>query len=1033
MKTADRWFLDQADRTPDAVAAVASEERLTYRELDQASGRLAGRLLAHGIGPGARVGLAVKPGQARGIAILAVLRSGAAYVPMDPAYPQARLEFMATDAQISLVLVSPESRGLFERKAPTWDVEEVLASGLGAYKAGSAAEPSLPAYLIYTSGSTGLPKGVVLPHRALANLVAWQLGEPGFDRPLRTLQFTPVSFDVHFQELFATWGVGGQLIYVDDQIRRDTARLLAFLDNKGIERIFLPFVALQQMADVAITYGPLPRNLKEVVTAGEQLRVNDVLRTFFKQLPGCRLHNHYGPSETHVITAHTLTGPPAEWPVLPPIGRPIANVSIRLTGEDGNDVAEGESGELVVSGVCLADGYWRRPEMSAARFRAASRSGGQRTYHTGDLARKNDSGEFEYLGRADDQVKIRGQRVEPGEVEARILEHPGVQRCAVVASETPHGGRRLTAYLVLDSARPGMGESSRKVMREKLSQWRSVWEGTYARDAGFRDRTLDLSGWVDSYHAQPIPPSEMEEWAHGTALQVLELGPKRVLEVGCGTGLMLFRIAPRCDAYHATDFSPGAIQLLRQRLPELDLCPDLRLEVASADDLRTFTGERYDLVLMNSVTQHFPSLAYLRRALQCAAELVGEGHILVGDVTNACLREAFFTSVEGARAKPDDLLSVLRGRLERRLGEEEELVIDPEFFQRLGEWLPQVASVDVRLKPGRYRNELSRFRYDVLIRLGKERQEPLEVVERTWDPSFLKDDSLWYLLDRDADKAVVICGVPNARVQEAVLAAEALQAGEGQTVADWREAVAERSRMMGGANVEPEDFKVLAARFGRQVSVTWGKRPGDFDVVFRPAGEGHRPLARTLGESKRPLEQLGSQPLNVALMPLVESELRHSLGETLPEFMVPDRFELLARLPKTPSGKLDRRALPEFSGRRPALPHDFVAPEGDMEVLVAGIWSRLLGIDEVGATDSFFDLGGNSILSVRLSLALHEHLSRKISVVTLFQYPTVRALAAFLQHSGDGGSLPADSELDKRAERQRRAFAKGRHLRGKTE
>jgi len=1026
--TADRRFLAQVDRSPDAIAATAGEDRLTYRELEQVSGRLAGRLLTHGIGVGSRVGLVAEPGLGRGIAILAILRSGAAYVPLDPAYPAARLEFMARDAEVSLILSSSNALGLLDDVAPTWDVEDLLANDPGPYQAGSVAESAAPAYLIYTSGSTGRPKGVVLPHRALANLVNWQLCDNGLSRPLRTLQFTTISFDAHFPEYFTTWGAGGEVVSVEESIRRDSARLLAFLDSRGIERIYLPLVALQQLADVATTYGPFPRNLKEVVTAGEQLRVNDVLRGFFEHLPECRLHNHYGPSETHVVTAYTLVGPPSDWPVLPPIGTPIPNVAVRLIGEDGNDVRRGESGELWASGVCLADGYWKRPELTASRFLAGPPPDGDRMYRTGDLARENEAGELEFLGRLDDQVKIRGQRVEPGEIEAEILKHPGVKECAVVASEGSHSGRRLIAYLVLDSSRPGMEELSRRIREEKISQWRTVWEGTYAQDDGFQNPSLDLSGWVDSYGGQPIPREEMEEWADSTARQALDLNPAKVLEIGCGAGLMLFRIAPHCDAYHATDFSPQAIQLLQERVPHLDLCPDFRLEVAAANDLGALRTEGYDLVLMNSVTQHFPSLTYLRDVLHEAAGLVGEGHILVGDVANACLREAFFTTVEGARAGSEEPLNSLRGRVERRLGEEEELVIDPEFFQRLSEWVPQVTSVDVRLKPGRYQNEISRFRYDVLIRVGSHRPEPEDVVRLAWDPAFMDEASLKCALDQEPDRVVVIGGVPNARVMEAVLATEVLRAGEGETVKAWRNLVAERGKSQSGAAVEPEDVRERVERFGRAVCVTWGDRPGTFDVVIFPAGAPTRSVQLARMEGNRRLEELGSQPLNVALMPHVESTLRRDLRKVLPEFMVPEGFELLARFPETPSGKLDRRSLPEPSGRRPALPHDFVAPKGEMESLVASVWSQVLGIDEIGATDSFFDLGGNSILSVRLSLALHERLARKLPIVTLFQYPTVRTLAAFLERSPEEGDFSQDDKLDQRAEQQRRAFARSRRF-----
>ena len=1026
--TADRRATLQARRVPDAVAVVHGDTRLTYAGLDEAAGRFAAALRARGVGLGERVGLSVDPGFARCVALLGTLRAGAAYVPLDPAYPRARLELMAEDADLALVIASPGAQNVFSGIGTPVVEPDDLAAFAGEPLVDSLAAPARPAYLIYTSGSTGTPKGVVMPHRALANLIDWQVSEPGFGEPLRTLQFTPLSFDVHFQEIFATWAVGGELVLVDDTVRRDPTRLLAVLERDEVERIFLPFVALQQLAEVAVTHGPVPESLREVVTAGEQLQVNDVIRAFFERLPGCRLHNHYGPSETHVVTAHTLEGPPASWPLLPPIGRAIANTVIHLRTDDGCAAPDGEPGELCAGGECVADGYWRRPDLTAERFVEAPDGG--RMYRTGDLARRDRSGNLLFLGRLDDQLKIRGHRVEPGEVEAEILKHPAVRECAVAARGDGHGGRRLTAYLVLDSTRPDVRERAEALRREKLAQWQGVWEGTYAKTESSGSPELDLRGWVDSYHGRPIPADEMRSWADGSAEQVLALGPRRVLELGAGTGLMLFRIAPHCEAYHATDFSEEAIRLLRDRTADGPLRHRLRLDVAAADEIHKLESEKPDLVLLNSVTQHFPGTDYLLRVLEAAARRVGQGQIFVGDVTSSRLREAFVTSVEGTRAAADEPRTALRGRVERRLGQEEELVVDPDFFRRLGEWVPGVRAVEVRLKPGRYRNELSRFRYDVLIHVAPQPAEPVPVRVLDWDPALRESGVLANLLEAHPDHALWIRGIPNARVTDAVEGARALRSGEGDTVGEWRKIAGRRADARRADVVEPTDLVDTGRQAGRPVQVTWGEALDSFDAIFRPAGTEGRPLADERPARAGPPEQLASLPLNVALMPQVEADLRQALAAALPEPLIPDRFELLVGLPTTPSGKLDRHALPEPGRQRPALPHEYVPPKGETEKALAGVWSELLGIDRVGATDSFFDLGGNSILTIRLAALLKKKLARELPVLSLFQYPTVRALADVLDGSGQEMGILGD-DLDERAEKQRRAFSSSRRFRRK--
>ncbi|MEJ2538832.1 MAG: amino acid adenylation domain-containing protein [Gemmatimonadota bacterium] len=1028
-RTVDALVARQVRRTPDAVAASHGGERITYRELDEAANRVAAALAERGIGPGGRVGLCVVPGIVRGAALLGILRVGAAYVPLDPAYPRARLEFMARDAELALILASRESATVFEGMGTVEDPAALISTGASTDASfASAAAPDAPAYIIYTSGSTGRPKGVVLSHRALANLIEWQVGEPGFEGPVRTLQFTALSFDVHFQEIFATWAAGGELVFVDDATRRDPTRLLAFMDRTAVQRIFLPFVALQQLAEVATTHGPVPGSLREVVTAGEQLQVNEIIRSFFRQLPGCRLHNHYGPSETHVVTAHTLTGPPESWPLLPPIGRAIAHTTIHILSSEGTPVAPGEAGELCVSGRALADGYWRSPEQTAERF-VVGPDGVGRMYRTGDLARRRSDGDLEFLGRLDHQVKVRGHRVEPGEVEAAVLRHPAVRECAVSARDDGHGGRRLTAYLVLDSTRPDVRARAESLRREKLAQWQGIWEGTY--DAGHEGREveLDLRGWVDSYHGQPIPEGEMEEWADGSARQVRALAPESVLEAGAGTGLMLYRIAPHCRRYHATDFSPTAIELLKRGTAGRGWATDLRFDVAPADALDRLP-ERFDVVLLNSVTQHFPSVEYLLEVLDAASRRARPGgHIFVGDVTSAVTRKPFWVSVEGARARASEPLTALRDRVARRLGQEEELVVDPRFFERLGEWIPGVRGVEVRLKPGRYRNELSRFRYDVLLQVGDEPPAALPSRAVPWEPGILTHRRLQEVLARHGTGALVIRGVPNVRTLEAVAAVQALESGEGAVVGDWRAETQRRVRSLLGEAVEPHDAAALEAVLGRPVQVTWGDRPDTFDVVIRPAGAAPGAPVKAWREADvRPVGRLASQPLNPALMPQVEAELRRELASALPEYMVPDRFELLAELPRTPSGKLDRRSLPEPGRQRPSLPHDYVPPRGETEESLAALWSEILGIDQVGVTDSFFDLGGNSILTVRFAALLKERMARELPLVSLFHYPTVRGLAALLD-DGESGAASADDGIDERAKKQRRALAARRRFR----
>ena len=435
---------------------------MTYGEIEARSRRLAQHLVHLGVTPTDRVAIALERSFSVPVAVLAVLKTGAAYVPLDPHYPSERLSFMLRDcqprvlltqtslldtlsptAQTTVLLVQEESQELFDVPLPN----ESQADG--------------PAYIIYTSGSTGEPKGVALGRRALANLIAWQCRKSWAGPDWRTLQFAPLSFDVHFQEFFSTWGSGGALVLIDEETRLDPVKLLATIEQEQVNRLFVPFLVLESLAELGCRRRLFPACLREVISAGEQLQITPALRGFFAQLKGCSLHNHYGPSETHVVTAHQLSEDPAAWPILPPIGEPLPGVDLRVMDEQGDPVGPERPGELYIGGVPLAEGYFNRPALTAERFVSQA---GRRFYRTGDVVRRRADGNFEFLGRLDNQVKIRGNRVELGEIEARLREHPAVAQCAVVLRGNFAEDRRLVGYWV---ANPDPAATAR-VLREYL-------------------------------------------------------------------------------------------------------------------------------------------------------------------------------------------------------------------------------------------------------------------------------------------------------------------------------------------------------------------------------------------------------------------------------------------------------------------------------------------------------------------------------------------------------------------------------------
>jgi amino acid adenylation domain-containing protein/non-ribosomal peptide synthase protein (TIGR01720 family) len=448
----DLFRIGSAD-APEAVALQDGERHLSYRALESESRKLARCLHEIGVAAEVRVGIWADRSLEMIVGILGVLEAGAAYVPLDVSHPAERLSFVLEDAGVSVLLETGDpDLDARHPQIPVLSMERLDDPRRASAARTPAARSENLAYVLYTSGSTGRPKGVAMPQRPLVNLLSWHLRCHPLEEGARVLQFAALGFDVSFQEIFSTLSAGGCLVLMPDGGRRDALELLRFLSEARIERVFLPFVALQQLSEVA-SRGTFPhRSLREIITAGEQLHLTAAVREFLSRGRPCTLYNHYGPTECHVVTSHRVA--PDAQSSLPPIGRPISRNRILVLDSAGEPAPLGVPGELHIGGASLARGYLGRPQWTAERFVPSPANGvpGARLYRTGDLARWLEDGELDFLGRSDRQVKIRGFRVEPGEVEGALEDLPSVGQAVVDLRYDRHGLPRLVAYVLLASS-----------------------------------------------------------------------------------------------------------------------------------------------------------------------------------------------------------------------------------------------------------------------------------------------------------------------------------------------------------------------------------------------------------------------------------------------------------------------------------------------------------------------------------------------------------------------------------------------------
>lgn len=506
-------FEAQVDRQPDAQAVTFGSEHLTYRQLDDRANQLAHYLQILGVGPDVPVALCLRRSLDVIVAVLGVLKAGGAYLPIDPDHPVEWLSYILDNGAAPVIVTHPQAVASLPPAdtLPTppaficLEQDAQTIADMPVSRPSSPVEPHHLLYILYTSGSTGRPKGVVMPHAPLVNLVHWQLGESALGSGQRTLQFAPLGFDVSCQEIFATLGAGGTLCLIDEEQRRDPSALLRMIEEESMARLFLPFVALQQLADAARSYQRFPASLRQIITAGEQLQITPALIEFFQHLGDQSvLVNQYGPTECHVVSSFSLNGPPGQWPQLPPIGRPIANTQIYLLDSTRQPVPVGVPGELYIGGVAVGRGYWKDKVKTEDRFvdDPFSVLPAARLYRTGDLGRYTENGDIEFLGRIDRQVKIRGFRIEPGEIEGALREHPAVRDGVVDVLDTDVFGKRIVAWWIGQAEYEVDSASLRDFLRQRLPEY--MLPAAFVPVAAF---PLTPNGKID---LRQLPRPEME-------------------------------------------------------------------------------------------------------------------------------------------------------------------------------------------------------------------------------------------------------------------------------------------------------------------------------------------------------------------------------------------------------------------------------------------------------------------------------------------------------------------------------------------
>ncbi|HEY6351461.1 MAG TPA: non-ribosomal peptide synthase/polyketide synthase [Candidatus Angelobacter sp.] len=977
-------FEEQAKFSPEAVAVIHGQKTPSYRELNQRANQVAHYLLKLGVGPEALVGICIERSPEMIIALLAILKAGGVYVPLGSDLPAVRREQMIADAGLRHILTTKLDRGLYDgliEHVITMDGHAEEFSRENSDNPGVLQSSTNAAYVNFTSGSTGQPKGVLVPHCGVVRLVCGP-DYARFDSSCRLVQLSTLSFDAATLEIWGSLLNGGSLV-TSLPTRPSLEEISELICRHRVNTLFLTAGLFREVVDHALDS---LSGVQQLMTGGDVVSAEHVKR-ILQAYPDCRVINCYGPTENTTCTCCYTVSDVERITYGVPVGFPINNTRVYVLDPDLNPVPVGVAGELMAAGAGLARGYLSRPDLTAERFvpNPYAMSPGERMYRSGDLVRWHADGLIEFLGRNDNQLKIRGFRIELGEIEMALKEHRRVQDALVTVREQG-GDKQLLGYVV---ARQDESEQA-ETQSSHIVHWRELYESTYRQGATAAGE-FNITGWNSSYTGDPIPAEEMRIWVDETVGRIRKLRPRRVLEIGCGTGLLLTRLATGCESYLGLDFSAEVLAQLGSYLATRPELAHIELRQGLAHELSFLNDDSVDLVILNSIVQYFPNVNYLVHVLAEAVRVTRPaGNVFVGDVRSLPLLSAYHTSVQLHRSTSASSPAELRQRIFHAARAEEELVIDAALFTVLARRWKKVGRADAAVKAGAYDNELSRFRYDVTLRIGDDKETIAEPEYwLSWNGAGTWQGELQERLAQKPGSSAGVRGFRDHRVASAVAAARLLHSDD-EDISSIEQL---RTSAASAAGEDPNSVAQLARQLGVEYCWRGFAEDGIYDLVFNPQWQSAAAPEDTHateyhGYANAPAQVLGSAKLG--------RTLHEHLRQRLPEYMTPAAIMVLTEWPLAANGKIDRRALPTPERHL----EKFRAPRNPREEILCEIFAEVLGLERIGIEDNFFDLGGHSLMATRLVSRIGAALGAELTLRALFECPTVAQLAPLLDEAG---------------------------------
>ncbi|MEJ6981954.1 amino acid adenylation domain-containing protein [Pedobacter sp. P351] len=993
-------FEKQVKATPDAIALIFGKQTVTYKSLNEKANQLARFLITLGVQKETLVPICVGRSTEMIIGILGILKAAGAYVPIDPSYPRDRIGFVLEDTKANLI-VSSSSAG--ENLVELSGIRIIFLDGADKELIDAQHNTNLPltinhdqlAYAIYTSGSTGKPKGVLIEHRSVSNYIAAQTKYFEIDSTDRILQFSNYCFDASVEQIFLALSNGASLVLFEEGLQLNPDQFSVFLNDAGVTHLHSTPFFLENL---------IPQKcgqLRRVVAGGDLCR-----RELVNKWEGTAdFYNKYGPTETAISVAEYK----AETNSLKnatsvPIGKPLRNVSVYVLDKNFSVCPIGIPGEIYIGGIQVSRGYLNQPELTAEKFveNPTSAFPASRLYKTGDLGRWLPDGNLEYLGRMDDQVKIHGYRIETGEIESVLNALTSVDNsCVVVKEDKDTRNNRLVVYYLPNHFAVKVKEA--QLYDEQVASWKVIHENEYVTaDENIESPEFNILGWNDSFTRDPIPAEHMREWLTDIIHVIFSDRVGHVLEIGSGSGLIYYQLAGKIDRYIGTDFSKASINLIRNRinLGLRDYGPT-ELQVAAAHEVTVNDAEEIDTIILNSIIQYFPGEDYLSKVIENGISILGNnGRIVIGDVRDLRTLKLFKARLKLEKFPDFVTLPEFNWSLEQDMLNEEELCFSPGYFYGLQRKYPQITHVEIVWKHGSYVNELSAYRYTVVIYVGLEK-EVFKPDWQIWNPI---EGSAKIIAQLEKEVPVIaVRDVPNPRLQREGELLRILKDGSvnnvGQLLAVLHDVgeLDEVNKMISTVERKGYSYKLFLDKDPLKLNILMEKSPSDrfIEQVYNENS--------AVPDGRR----FTNIPMFNDICSQLQKDIRNLMLEKLPEYMVPSKFVAIQKMPLNRNGKIDRKFLSSIENKGTGSRTDYQAPRNEVEKSISDIWKSLLNIEQAGINENFFELGGHSLLAVRVISMIRKELNVELMIRDLFSYPTISELAEHLRTLGLGASLPS--------------------------